>query len=93
MLIRLVSYASRLEHVSMALLHPVLLAAMTRGVLYVDDGWQTLNDALLAVAQQAGVHIRTQSRLTTLDGLPGPVVLCVTPQAVRRLIPEWQSTR
>lgn len=90
MLIRLVSYACRLDQVSMNILHPVLLAATTRGVLYVNGGWQTLIDGLAHAAKSHGVTIQCGSRLTSLDALPGPAVLCIAPQAVQRLIPEWQ---
>ncbi len=90
MLIRLVTYARRLDQVSMNIVHPVLLAATTRGVLYIDDGWQTLIDGLADAARRHNVHIRCSSRITSLDGLPGPAILCIPPQAVRRLVPEWQ---
>jgi phytoene dehydrogenase-like protein len=45
-----------------------------RGVLYLDGGWQTLVDGLLARAREAGVDIRTRTAVGGVEAGPWPEV-------------------
>ena len=56
---RLTSYAHDPERVSAGATLRQMLLAQTGGVLYLDGGWQSLVDALAAVARRSGVKIET----------------------------------
>lgn len=44
-----------------------LQLALSRGVRYLDGGWQTLVDGLRHAAQHAGVHLETSRKVTTIE--------------------------
>jgi len=74
-----------------------------RGVLYIDDGWQTLCDALASAARAAGVTIMTQTPVESVERGPAGIVvhvrdaatiettgaiLAVPPEVVRTIAPS-----
>ena len=44
-----------------------VVLAMTHGVVYLDDGWQQLVDALDAVVRARGVHVNTRAKVDAID--------------------------
>jgi len=65
-LFRLATYCHEAEKISAAAAVGQLRRAM-RGVIYVDEGWQKLVDALHSSAVAAGVNFVTSSRIVALD--------------------------
>jgi phytoene dehydrogenase-like protein len=72
---------------------------LTGGVMYVDGGWQTIVDALAARAEEAGVVIKTSSRVarvgpgrvTLADGsalYAANVIIAAAPAAAAALVPS-----
>lgn len=84
MLARVSSYTSELEYLEARASLRQLGLALTRGVLYLDGGWQTLVDGLANRARRLGAEIRMGVPVTTLPDADG-IVLAVSPEAVRRL--------
>ncbi len=65
--IRVSTYANAPERQSAGVaLHQTQLA-LTKSVLYLDGGWQTLTDGLRASAESAGVRIATGQKITTVE--------------------------
>ncbi|SDL32017.1 phytoene desaturase family protein [Streptomyces indicus] len=58
-------------------------AEVRRGVEYVDGGWRTLTDALLARARELGVELRTGWRCAVVEGGPRPRIVSADGHAVR----------
>ncbi len=69
MITRVALYTGELDTIAADAAVPQLVSALTDGVLYLDGGWQQLTDALVCVAQRAGVEIVTDSKVSTLDDL------------------------
>ena len=66
---RLSTYANHPQRLSaQAALDQLRLA--TRGVLYLDGGWQSLVEGLLARAHEAGVDVRTRAAVAEVEGHP-----------------------
>jgi phytoene dehydrogenase-like protein len=63
---RLSTYVNRPELFSAATALRQIQKALS-GVLYVDDGWQTLADGLASSAEAAGARIECEARLTALE--------------------------
>jgi len=56
------------------------------GVLYLDDGWQTLVDGTAAVARACGAEIRTGVRAQDLDAIPArSLVIAASPKVAAAL--------
>jgi len=60
---RISTYTTEPELVSAGL----VLSLLTRQVLYLDDGWQTLVDGLRQKALEAGTRLVTQARVTAIE--------------------------
>ncbi|MEV5609144.1 FAD-dependent oxidoreductase [Streptomyces sp. NPDC052225] len=58
-------------------------AEVRRGVEYVDGGWRTLTEALLARARELGVDVRTGRRCAAVEGGARPRLVTADGQAVR----------
>jgi phytoene dehydrogenase-like protein len=71
-LFRLATYCHEAEKISAAAAVGQLRRAM-RGVIYIDEGWQKLVDALHSSAVAAGVNFVTSSRIVALDVDAGEV--------------------
>ena len=71
-LFRLATYCDRpdLQSAGAALRH---LRLAIRGVIYVDEGWQKIVDALHSSAVAAGVNFVTSSRVMSIDVVDGAV--------------------
>jgi len=65
-LLRLATYCNEPERMSAAAALGQLRRAL-RGVIYVDEGWQKIVDALHSSAVAAGVNFVTSSRIVALD--------------------------
>jgi phytoene dehydrogenase-like protein len=65
-LFRLATYCHEAEKISAAAAVGQLRRAM-RGVIYVDEGWQKIVDALHSSAVAAGVNFVTSSRIVAID--------------------------
>jgi phytoene dehydrogenase-like protein len=68
---RLASYTSDARRQSAESALDQLQLAAAGGVLYLDAGWQSLVDGLLARAREVGVDVRT--RLAAQEVVPGPI--------------------
>ena len=64
-LVRLATYSPDLEQSASIALSQVNL--VLRGVVYIDEGWQKIVDALLSNAVTAGVNFVTSSRVIRVD--------------------------
>lgn len=64
---RVSTYANDPERMSAGAAIRQLQLALTRGVLYLDGGWQTLVDGLLEKAREAGVRIETNADAAALE--------------------------
>jgi phytoene dehydrogenase-like protein len=85
-LVRVSTYCADLENLSAAAALTQVAMAFRGGVLYLDDGWQTLVDGLAARAQRLGVEIRTGAPFDDLKSARADgVVLAVSPEAVERI--------
>src|SRR5207245_9530293 len=65
-LLRLATYCNEPDRMSAAAALGQLRRAL-RGVIYVDEGWQKIVDALHSSAVAAGVNFVTSSRIVALD--------------------------
>lgn len=81
-LVRVSTYGGDLEAMSAECALAQLQAALLGGVMYLDGGWQTIVDGLLARLAALDVTIRTGSKVTTLEG-HGPFTLTTTSGALR----------
>jgi hypothetical protein len=72
-------YQADLETVTAAVVVPQLVSALTKGVCYLDGGWQQLVSALKDVALAAGARITTDRKIESIDELTGwdAVILAV----------------
>jgi hypothetical protein len=68
-----------------------LKLALAKNVLYLDGGWQTLVDAAVAKAREAGVEILENHPVHALP--EGEVVLAVPPREAAELVPELDISR
>ena len=66
-LIRVSSYAADLERLSAEVALEQLQIAVKANVLYLDGGWQTMVDALRAIATSAGATIVTDARAEAVE--------------------------
>jgi phytoene dehydrogenase-like protein len=64
---RLSTYANAPELLSAGVAIEQLKLAVKESVLYVDDGWQTLVDSLVKIAQEAGIAIRTGAKASRIE--------------------------
>lgn len=71
--LRISAYVGRPEMIDAEAL-AAHFAGVRRGVRYVDGGWRTIVDALLARAHHLGVRPRTGSRVTAVEGGARPRV-------------------
>jgi phytoene dehydrogenase-like protein len=100
-LVRLSTYANDSEHLSAgAALEQMIMGA--GGVDYLDGGWQTLVDALRALAVAAGVQIETRAGVEAIHARAGAVeikaagagitakaaVIATGPETAARLVNE-----
>jgi phytoene dehydrogenase-like protein len=66
-------YSAALDLVSAEVFVAKLQRSLKHPVHYVEGGWQTLVDGLRRAAEQAGVHIVTSSRVTSVEYQKGRV--------------------
>jgi len=101
-LVRLTSYGHAPEIQSAGAALEQLQRALSGGVLYLDAGWQSLVEDLLAAARRRGVRAETGVRVRTVrrendgrwgveadDGIvraAGAVVIAASPRDARRLV-------
>lgn len=103
MLGRTATYTHAPEQLSAQILIQQLQFALQKNVLYLDRGWQTLVDGLLAKARAAGVTIKTASPVTGVHERPDSVtvqlatgqswaakqvVVATTPDQIANLFPD-----
>ena len=61
--------------------------ALAEGVRYVDGGWQTIVDGLIAALDEACVAVELEARVSSLDGFgQADVVLAVPPAVASKLL-------
>jgi phytoene dehydrogenase-like protein len=72
-LVRLSTYADCPDRMSAGAAATQLALAASRGVLYVDGGWQTLVDGLIAAARSAGVRLQPRRAVRRVVGAAGGV--------------------
>ncbi|WP_372346874.1 phytoene desaturase family protein [Streptomyces sp. KL116D] len=80
--LRMSSYTGRPDMIGADALS-LHFAEVRRGVEYVDGGWRTLTDALLARAGELGVELRTGSRCAVVEGGARPRVVTAEGHPVR----------
>jgi hypothetical protein len=80
-IVRLATYATDLENLSAARALEQIRAAFTKGVLYLDGGWQTMVDGLAERARSHGVEFRTER----VDSYGSRTILAVPPNEVERI--------
>lgn len=101
-LARVLVYSSALELVSAEVFIAKFQLSLKHPAHYIEGGWQTLIEGLRQVAEQAGVHIVTGSRVTSIEHQNGQVqgiqlsdgrmltafhvVLATTPQDALKLL-------
>ncbi|MFC3575139.1 phytoene desaturase family protein [Streptomyces yaanensis] len=81
-LLRISTYTGRPEMIDANAL-ATHFAEVRRGVGYVDGGWRTLIDALLARARALGVRLRTGTRVTGVEGGERPRITTADGQGIR----------
>ena len=101
-MMRFSTYVSGADRLSAAVFIRQMQLSARFGVCYLDGGWQTLVDGLVASAEDAGATLRTSVRVTGLEGgASGPalcladgsristsaVILAVEPQVAAELLP------
>ncbi|HZR81742.1 MAG TPA: FAD-dependent oxidoreductase [Candidatus Binatia bacterium] len=101
-LVRVATYANAPELQSAGAAFDQLKSAFGAGVLYLDDGWQTLVDGLRDAAVAAGAKIASAARVDRLQDEPDriglrladgstvtarAVILAIAPEEVRDLLP------
>src|SRR5262245_53152087 len=67
-LVRLATYSDDLGELSAEVGLAQLQQALSRGVMYLDGGWQSLVDALAGAAREAGVEVRTGAGVQSIEG-------------------------
>ena len=100
MLLRVATYTNDSEHLSAGAALAQLQMVLSKSVLYLDHGWQTLVDGLRTAAEQAGVQIMTGKvvqgvdlktavrRIDLADGsyLADNIILAIGPNEASRLL-------
>jgi phytoene dehydrogenase-like protein len=71
-LVRVATYAGDLDRLSADAASRQLHLALARGVLYLDEGWDQLVQALLGAARDAGVQFRTGEPVRSVSSVPRP---------------------
>ena len=70
-LVRVSSYTADHDRMSAGSALAQIQAALGKGVLYLDDGWQTLVEGLRAAAVAAGAEIRVGARVDAVESAGG----------------------
>jgi protoporphyrinogen oxidase len=87
MAVRTATYAVAFDYLSARSALRQLSLALSPGVIYLDDGWQTLVDGLTRRAVSLGVQIRTGVRITSLSTVCADgIILATGPETVEQLI-------
>jgi phytoene dehydrogenase-like protein len=97
-LVRVTTYCNAPQLACAAETVAQLQRGLSTGVMYVDGGWQTMVDALVARALAAGVEIRRSTRVTAVapgrvslaDGTiaAGAVIVAASPAVAAELVPS-----
>ena len=86
MAVRVATYSADLRHLNAQAAMQQVSTALKHGVLYLDDGWQTLVDGLMRRASSLGVEMRWAERITSLENIRADgIVLAVDPETVEQL--------
>ncbi len=109
MLLRVATYADAADRIDAEVALTQARQALKPGVLYLDGGWRTLVDGLLAAARAAGAEVRASAEATEvlLDGgaargvrladgtrvAARAVIAAGSPQLAHRLAPASASLR
>ncbi|HET9058501.1 MAG TPA: FAD-dependent oxidoreductase [Acidimicrobiales bacterium] len=71
-LVRVATYAGDLRSISADAAVSQLQLVLRGNVIYLDGGWQTLVDGLLAMAKSGGARVITGARISPLGRAPAP---------------------
>jgi phytoene dehydrogenase-like protein len=74
---RLATYTNAPDRMSAGVTLEQLKMAITSNVLYIDQGWQTLVDALVQESERAGVTIMTGARVESIERTGEGAVMAV----------------
>lgn len=86
MLVRVSTYCTDFEHLSARAALQQISMALKHGVIYLDNGWQTIVDGLAHRARSLGVEIHCGESVARLDGIRADgIVLAVDPMTVELL--------
>lgn len=84
---RLATYDGQVDALPAAAVVGQLQRVLAEGVRYVNGGWQTMVDNLVAAVRRAGVAIELEARVSALDDLgPADMLLAVPPAAAEKLL-------
>lgn len=83
-MVRVSTYANLPDRISAAAALQQASRAIRRGVTYVDGGWGRLVEQLRQRAEEAGVRVRTEARVRSIDG--GELVLRSGPVAAAAVV-------
>jgi protoporphyrinogen oxidase len=97
-IIRVTTYVHNLERMSAQKALARASTALRYGVLYVDDGWQTLVDGLAERARSLGVEISCGEPAGSLDSIDADGIILATPPTsvetlARRTLPKMEPVR
>lgn len=83
---RVATYCADHEHLSASAALAQIARAFSKGVLYLDHGWQTLVDGLAQRARSLGVEIRCGEPVDSLDDLRATgIILALPPSSVEKM--------
>jgi len=86
MAIRAATYSVNFAHLSAQAALCQVSMALKHGVLYLDDGWQTLVDGLMDRARQLGVEVVCRARASHADEIVADgIILAVDPSTVEQM--------
>jgi hypothetical protein len=92
-MVRLSTFCADQEHLSATRALAQIRLALTASVLYLDGGWQTMGDGLVARARSKGVEFVTEH----IDRIEPGTILAVPPTEVERItgakLPVLRSSR
>jgi protoporphyrinogen oxidase len=92
-MVRLATFCTDVEHLSASRALEQIRSALTKGVLYLDGGWQTIVDGLAARARSKGVEFATAQATSCGERM----ILAVPPAEVEKItgatLPKLRPSR